>query len=217
MATIYDVKTDELIEKTAEELKKINEIKPPLWADFVKTGVHKERPPVRKDWWYIRCASILRKIYILGPIGTSKLRTKYGGKKRRGYAPPIFKKGSGSIIRKALQQLEKAGFIVQAVKDGHKGRIITPKGKSFLDKIASSITKNKPKKQIETKTGTNEITPYDEKKEIQKEEKKEKTKERENVQRENLVKEKSLEKESKKTNKENKEVKKEKPKKGEDK
>ncbi|MBW3023187.1 30S ribosomal protein S19e [Candidatus Woesearchaeota archaeon] len=148
MTTIYDVDVNDLIEKAAEELKKIKEIQPPEWAAFVKTGVHKERPPIKDDWWYARCAAVLRAIYILGPIGTSKLRVKYGGKKRRGYQPPTFKKGSGSVIRHVLQQLEKAGLAKQENKKGHKGRIVTPKGKSLLDKVASSMV---PKKEAKAK------------------------------------------------------------------
>ena len=85
MASIYDVNANELIEKVAEELKKISEIKPPAWASYVKTGVHKQRPPVEADWWFMRTAAILRSIYRLGPVGVSKLRTKYGGKKDRGH------------------------------------------------------------------------------------------------------------------------------------
>ena len=138
---MYDIDAQELILKTAEELKKIPEIKPPAWAAFVKTGMHKERPPVNDDWWYMRAASVLRIVYRLGPIGVSKLRTKYGGKKNRGHKKEHFYKGSGSILRKSLQQLEKAGFIKFAEKGVHKGRIITPKGKSFLDKIATESSK----------------------------------------------------------------------------
>ncbi len=134
MATIYDKDTNELIAKASEELKKV--IKAPEWAQFVKTGVHKERPPVEKDWFYKRAAAILRSVYIKGPIGTNKLRIKYGGRKNRGYAPEKFYRGSGNIIRKALQQLEEAGLIKKAEKGVHKGRMITPKGKSFLDKLS---------------------------------------------------------------------------------
>ena len=134
MATIYDKDTNELIAKASEELKKV--IKAPEWAQFVKTGVHKERPPVEKDWFYKRAAAILRSVYIKCPIGTNKLRIKYGGRKNRGYAPEKFYRGSGNIIRKALQQLEEAGLIKKAEKGVHKGRMITPKGKSFLDKLS---------------------------------------------------------------------------------
>jgi small subunit ribosomal protein S19e len=156
---MYDVELQELILKTAEELKKVPEVKPPVWAAFVKTGMHKERPPMNNDWWYLRTASVLRTVYRFGPVGVSKLRTKYGGKKNRGHKKEHFYKGSGNILRKSLQQLEKAGLVKFAEKGVHKGRVITPKGKSFLDKIASQIYGIKPKevKSVE-KAETKEVT-----------------------------------------------------------
>lgn len=157
MTTIYDVDPQELVAKAAEELKKIPEIKPPAWASFVKTGMHKERPPVGNDWWYIRTASVLRTVYRLGPVGVSKLRSKYGGKKNRGVKKEHFYKGSGNILRKSLQQLEKAGFVKFAEKGVHKGRIVTPKGKSFLDKIASQMQSIKPKQEIKAAETTKEV------------------------------------------------------------
>ncbi len=137
MATVYDVPADVLIERVAERLKEMEEFTPPEWAMFVKTGVHKERSPEQPDWWYIRVASILRKVYIDGPVGIERLRTAYGGRKRRGVEPPKFRKGSGAIIRNALHQLEKAGF----VKKTEEGRVVTPQGRAFLDKIAAEIKK----------------------------------------------------------------------------
>src|SRR3989344_2822074 len=134
MATIYDANTTELINKASEALKQI--IKAPEWSKYVKTGAAKERPTAENDWWYKRAASILRKIYMSGPIGTNKLRVKYGSKKNRGSKPEKFYLSSGKIIRAILQQLEKAELIKQGQKETHKGRIITPKGKSFLDKLS---------------------------------------------------------------------------------
>lgn len=136
--SMYDIPADKLIQKTAQELKKIQEIKAPSWASFVKTGSHKERPPVQEDWWHIRAASILRKVGILGPIGTNKLRRKYGGKKNRGHKPGKFYPGSSNITRKVLQQLEKAGLVKQTDIKHHKGRILTPKGKSLLHNISKN-------------------------------------------------------------------------------
>jgi len=78
----------------------------------------------------------LRKIYLMGPIGTNKLRVKYSSRKNRGYAPEKTFRGSGKIIRTILQQLEGIGFIKKEEKDIRKGRMITPQGKSFLDKLA---------------------------------------------------------------------------------
>ncbi|MBW2993281.1 30S ribosomal protein S19e [Candidatus Woesearchaeota archaeon] len=159
---IFDIYPNDLIEKAAEELKKIPEVTPPSFTVFAKTGAHKERAPDEPEWWFKRVAAILRSIYVLGPIGVSKLRIKYGGKKRRGHKPSHFKKGSGSVIRKALQQLDKAGFTKFAEKGIHKGRVITPKGKSFLDKIAVNLSKQKPKPKITAKP------KQEEKKEIKK-------------------------------------------------
>ncbi len=168
--SIYDVYPNELIEKTAEELKKIEEIKPPTWSVFAKTGAHKERAPLEKDWWYTRAAAILRTIYVLGPIGVSKLRTKYGGKKRRGHKKAHFRKGSGSVIRKILQQLEKAELAKFVEKGVHKGRVAAPKGKALLDKTAIAILKTKEKKYQKKKK--EKTTENKEKKKAGKEEKK---------------------------------------------
>ncbi|MBT4334728.1 30S ribosomal protein S19e [archaeon] len=132
---------DKLIEKTASELKKIEGIEAPEWAKFVKTGAHKERRPVDRDWWYTRSAAILRKVYKLGPIGTSKLRVKFGGNKSRGHKPSKFYKGSGNIIRTILQQLETAGFVKQTKKEAHHGRVLSPKGQSFLNSISKELSK----------------------------------------------------------------------------
>lgn len=140
MTTVYDVPADLLINQVSKQLKEEKEIKPPEWANFVKTGAHKERRPESPEWWYVRCASILRRVYIDGPIGISSLRTSYGGKKDRGSKPEKFRKGSGSIIRVGLHQLEKAGLVEKV----ESGRITTSKGKSFLDKASNIVKKEIP-------------------------------------------------------------------------
>ena len=151
MASIYEVKPEEFIEELSEELKKFKEIKAPVWAPFVKTGVFKEKPPVRDDWWHVRSAAILRSVAKLGPVGTSKLRKKYGGKKNRGVRPEHFYRGSGSIIRKVLQQLEKAGLVKQEAKGIHKGRVITPKAASLMDKLAAKMSNVNKKEKVKAK------------------------------------------------------------------
>jgi small subunit ribosomal protein S19e len=138
MSKIDDIKPTELIEKTALELKKLSDIRAPEWAAFAKTGTHKERPPAKQDWWYTRAAAVLRTVYALGPIGVSKLRTKYGGRKNYGYAPEHHVKGSGNIIRKILQQLERADLIKQTKVGVHKGRVVTRKGKALLESAAQA-------------------------------------------------------------------------------
>lgn len=150
MPTVYDVSTNEIISKTAQELKAVKEIKPPDWAPFVKTGMHRERPPQQQDWWYVRAAAILLTVRKKGPIGVEKLRTKYGGKKNRGHKPEKFYKGSGNIIRKVLQQLEAAQLIKHVKIGVHKGRVATKQGMSLLDKNAKLIYQSQPKSQPKT-------------------------------------------------------------------
>ncbi|MBW3004617.1 30S ribosomal protein S19e [Candidatus Woesearchaeota archaeon] len=141
--TLYDVPVNELILKTAAELEKISDLTPPSWSDFVKTGVHKERAPVQKNWWHIRAAAVLLTLQKKGPIGVSKLRTKYGGRKNRGHQPEKFCRASGNILRKILQQLEKAGLAAKEEKGVHKGRVITKQGAQLLGKMAEEIMKEK--------------------------------------------------------------------------
>jgi small subunit ribosomal protein S19e len=137
MSTVYDVPAWELIQEVAEILKSDHpEVTPPPGSQFWKTGVHKEKAPERPDWWYIRCASILRKVYLTGPVGVSRLRTVYGGRKRRKVALARSVKGSGSIIRKAFQQLEKAGLVERVER---KGRRISSEGRSLLDRAAHKV------------------------------------------------------------------------------
>ncbi|MDY6965561.1 MAG: 30S ribosomal protein S19e [Halobacteriota archaeon] len=137
MTTIYDVPADELIRKVAQELKEDENISPPDWSMYVKTGVNREFSPLSDDWWFTRCASLLRRIYIDGPVGVSRLRTFYGGRNRKGVRDARFAKGGESIIRGAIHQLEKAGYLGKV----REGRVISPKGQSFLDKNAYDVKK----------------------------------------------------------------------------
>ena len=136
MPTVYDIPANILIRRLAQDLKSREDIAPPDWMQFAKTGAHKERAPEDPDFWFVRCASILRKVYLNGPIGTERLRIDYGGRNRRGVKPNKFKKGSGAIVRTALQQLERAGFIM---KRGTKGREMTDIGRSYMDKLSSAL------------------------------------------------------------------------------
>ena len=136
---VYDVPAEDLIQAIAVELKKYNKITPPEWASYVKTGSFKQHAPKDPDWWFVRCASLLRKVYLSGPIGTSHLRKAYGGLRRGRMSPEKSTKASGAVIRKALQQLESEGLITSS----RPGRIISAKGRSLLDKFSATLVKEK--------------------------------------------------------------------------
>jgi small subunit ribosomal protein S19e len=97
-------------------------------------------PPEDPDWWFMRTAAVLRRVYVDGPLGVQRMRSFYGGAKNRGSRPNAFRKGSGSILRKALQQLEACKFVVH----DKTGRRISPEGQAFLDAMAKDTLTNPP-------------------------------------------------------------------------
>ncbi len=131
MVSALDVEAGILISKVAEKLKGMK-IEKPAFVGMVKTGSHAERPPEQEDFWYMRCASLLRKAYANDVIGTRRLRRQYGGRKSHSIAPEHKRPAGGSTIRKAMQTLEKHGLLEKTAK----GRKLTGKGRKLLDNSA---------------------------------------------------------------------------------
>jgi small subunit ribosomal protein S19e len=140
LANPHDVPASKFIEKLAKYLKEnVDEVQPPAWATVAKTGSHVEKQPQNQYWWYTRSASILRKVYVHGPIGLEKLRADYGGRKGFTVRPNHASKAGGSNVRKSLQQLEAAGLVEKA---SIKGRIMSPKGRKLLKDVAEDLQKD---------------------------------------------------------------------------
>jgi small subunit ribosomal protein S19e len=149
LPTVYDVPPNDLIKRTAEYLREnTTEISPPLWASLAKTSSHLVEPPLSPDYWYIRSASLLRKIYVEKIVGVDHLRKEYGGRSSRGTIGKHKRSGGGAIIRNILKQLEKAGLVETVDK---RGRRITEKGASTLDTLAGEVLKNLVKESPELK------------------------------------------------------------------
>lgn len=138
MTTAYDVPANLLIERLATKLSSIEAIKQPDWARFVKTGTHREKAPMRDDWWQLRVAAVLRKIYIKGPIGAERISAEYGGKTDRGSAPYHAVRGSRQIARTVIKQLE-ASKLVRTERG--RGRSCTSTGQSLIDNTSHEILK----------------------------------------------------------------------------
>eukprot|EP01127_Copromyxa_protea_P010912 TRINITY_DN270_c0_g1_i1.p1 TRINITY_DN270_c0_g1~~TRINITY_DN270_c0_g1_i1.p1 ORF type:complete len:164 (-),score=46.14 TRINITY_DN270_c0_g1_i1:151-600(-) len=136
--TVKDVAAANFITEYAAHLKRNQWLKLPSWLDLVKTGVAKELSPLDPDWYYVRAASVARKIYLNGGTGVGALRKKYGGNKRRGPRPERFQKASGGIIRHVLKQLEAIGVVEKAANGGRK---ISQEGQRDLDRIAARALK----------------------------------------------------------------------------
>ncbi|MCL4362609.1 MAG: 30S ribosomal protein S19e [Candidatus Parvarchaeota archaeon] len=138
----YDVNQIELVNELARKLEEEKLTPPPDWAMFVKTGSAKDRVPSQDNWWYLRAASIMRRMYVnKKPIGVNRLRNIYGDKEKNRYSGKHFKPASGAVIRHILQELEKAELIKKVKVQDHFGRTLTPKGISFTDNAAKETAK----------------------------------------------------------------------------
>jgi small subunit ribosomal protein S19e len=133
-----DVPPSVLLPRLASELKARQAVAPPTWAAFVKTGVHVQRAPTQSDWWYLRSASVLRKIYLKGNTGIARLSSEYGGKRDRGSAPYHARTASRSVLREIVHQLEQAG-LVQVYKN--RGRRLSAEGSKLLDSLSKDTLK----------------------------------------------------------------------------
>ena len=140
MASALDVDANKLNAKVAEKLKGIG-VAQPAFVGLVKSGAHNERPPEQEDFFFVRCASIMRQAYIRNMIGVQRLRLHFGGKKNRGVKPNRHSRAGGSTIRKAFQALEKAGLMEKVDKGLVRGRKLSAKGRKLLDGAAKEVKK----------------------------------------------------------------------------
>jgi len=138
MVDVKKVPPDILLNRLVEEFKKDGRIAVPEWSSYLKAGIHREKAWESPDWYYRRLASTLRKVYVLGPIGISRLSEEYGGKVDRGSKRYHPAKGSRFIVREILQELEKLGY----VKKDKRGRTVSPTGASLLDRTSREVLKD---------------------------------------------------------------------------
>merc|ERR1711975_188864 len=136
--TVKDVPADEFIKACADYLKRQPKFDVPKYHDIVKTGVIKELAPYDEDWFFIRAASIARKVSLRKGTGVGALKKWYGGSDgtHRGTRKAHFATAVGAIIRKAMHELEKLEMMDHC---SDSGRIITSKGRAEMDRIAGNI------------------------------------------------------------------------------
>ncbi|XP_037955813.1 40S ribosomal protein S19-like [Teleopsis dalmanni] len=116
-------------------LKKSKKLKMPADAILFKAGKCKKLIPINADWFYLRCASILRRMYKRGPIGIGKLREMYGGRRRRAFRPRYFSivaDGLLIVVLKALSQAKMIKFVPG-------GRTLTYRAQRKIYRLAQII------------------------------------------------------------------------------
>eukprot|EP00541_Cyclophora_tenuis_P015390 CAMPEP_0116560984 /NCGR_PEP_ID=MMETSP0397-20121206/11311_1 /TAXON_ID=216820 /ORGANISM="Cyclophora tenuis, Strain ECT3854" /LENGTH=158 /DNA_ID=CAMNT_0004087037 /DNA_START=45 /DNA_END=521 /DNA_ORIENTATION=- len=133
---VRDVSAPAFIAAYAEHLKNSDKFELPVWSDTVKTAVFKELAPYGDDWYYIRAASIARKVYLRPGIGIGQLQKWYGGSYKRGARTEHFRKAASGIIRSVLLQLEEMK-VTEKLPGG--GRRMSRVGQQDLDRIAGTV------------------------------------------------------------------------------
>merc|ERR1740139_912841 len=136
---VRDVAADSFISAYAEHLKNSDKFELPVWADLVKTGTFKELAPYGDDWYYIRAASIARKVYLRPGLGVGQLQKWYGGRNRRGARTEHYRKASSGVIRSVLIQLEDMR-VIEKLPSG-SGRRVSVVGQQDLDRIAGTVVR----------------------------------------------------------------------------
>ena len=142
MVSVKDVEAQKLITSLAEKLEKMEGFKQPEWASFVKTGTNRQRPPTQANWWYLRTASLFRKLYLNPGLGVNRLAKIYGGRKNRGHKPEHKFPAGGKILRTIMKQMEKSGYLdTQRNEKGTRilGRKLNKKGISLLNETAKAL------------------------------------------------------------------------------
>eukprot|EP00598_Pedospumella_elongata_P007300 CAMPEP_0184986278 /NCGR_PEP_ID=MMETSP1098-20130426/15942_1 /TAXON_ID=89044 /ORGANISM="Spumella elongata, Strain CCAP 955/1" /LENGTH=149 /DNA_ID=CAMNT_0027510477 /DNA_START=38 /DNA_END=487 /DNA_ORIENTATION=+ len=136
--TVRDVKADAFIAAYAEVLKNNDKFVVPKWADLVKTGVHKELAPYDPDWYFVRAAAIVRKVYLRQGTGVGALKKRFGGNYRRGAAPERHQDAAGGLIRTILITLDDLKITEKTEKGGRR---ISRIGQQALDLVAGQVAR----------------------------------------------------------------------------
>lgn len=87
----------------------------PVWTQYIKTGISREMPPTDAKWYYVRAASVARKIYLNGGIGLGALAHWYGKAATTGNKPQHHVKAARGLLRHILNEVSVCSWAHQAV------------------------------------------------------------------------------------------------------
>eukprot|EP00456_Euglypha_rotunda_P055174 TRINITY_DN447_c0_g1_i1.p1 TRINITY_DN447_c0_g1~~TRINITY_DN447_c0_g1_i1.p1 ORF type:complete len:202 (-),score=37.50 TRINITY_DN447_c0_g1_i1:143-748(-) len=138
--TVRDVPAEDFIVELAKHFKEKGKLELPEWHDYVKTSITKEMGPLDPDWYFVRAASLTRKVYLRGGTGIGAFARVYGGRKRRNTkGRNHFQRSATGVIRYILKQLASLGLVEKQKEK--RGRFITKSGQKLLDTIASQASR----------------------------------------------------------------------------
>eukprot|EP00796_Vickermania_ingenoplastis_P007305 gene7305-5147_t len=135
-ATLRDVNAWRWIKTAARHFKQEGKIFVPNCAELVKTSHGRERAPQNPDWYYIRCAAILRALYIRPGQGYGGLSKRFGNKKNNGSCPEHAVKACKGLLHWGCKSLTKLGLVERGAEEGQR---VTRKGRKFADAVAFQV------------------------------------------------------------------------------
>jgi len=132
---VKDVDAFKWIKGFAAHLKTQGQLEVPEFVDYTKTSSAKTLAPQDPDWYYVRSAAVLRRVYLRPFTGIGGLSKVFGsayGKSR----PMHFRTAAKGVLRHVLQSLEKLGLLTKS-DDG--GRVITKAARRDCDRVAMKV------------------------------------------------------------------------------
>ena len=97
--TVLDVDYNVFINALANKLKADGKLAQPDWTQFVKTGVTRQYSPNEQNWYYLKAAAILRRVYIQGPLGIKDFRKIFASEKQSCVGKSHHVLASGKLCR----------------------------------------------------------------------------------------------------------------------
>ncbi|CAJ1016228.1 putative Ribosomal protein S19e [Leishmania utingensis] len=135
-ATLKDVSAWRWIKTAARHFKQEGKIFVPNCTELIKSSHGRERAPQNPDWYYVRCAAVLRAIYLRPGVGYGGLSKRFGNKKNYGSRPEHTVNSSTGPLHWACKSLTKLGLVEPGAQSGQR---LTRKGHKFADSLAFQV------------------------------------------------------------------------------
>ncbi|AAZ10777.1 ribosomal protein S19, putative [Trypanosoma equiperdum] len=139
-ATLRDVHPWRWVKICSQHFKQEGKMMVPNCAEIVKTSHGRERAPQNPDWYYIRCAAVLRAVYLRPGVGYGGLSKRFSSKKNRGSRPEITTRASKGLLHWCCKSLTKLELLEKCKGAGHR---VTKLGRKVADTIAFKIALRK--------------------------------------------------------------------------
>ena len=135
-ATVRDVSANKWVRAMAGHLKQSGKLFVPNCTELMKQCNANQRAPQNPDWYFYRCAAVLRRVYCRPGTGYGGMGKAFGMLKNNGSRPEKTVKALRGLLHWACRSLEGLKLIQ---KGKEQGRILTREGRRACDTIAFNV------------------------------------------------------------------------------